>query len=229
MCIEYIQCKYRKFCLFCSRCWNGFCNFMSHLWLFGALFKAKRKDYASALYEFLYLVLWSFLPFALGALTLYVTSDFDNKKFIELGLSTFRNGELLVFTISMMAPILFMTLHDPENLSGAPFPHKLPISTTVALIAVTCAALFALLKASAVKDLDFVFRLSVILTCVALLFRYLAIVYGKVRANNAPNEMELRQDQNDFVGRFEEHIKDNKFVNGAQDFASQYKARVEGQ
>ncbi len=177
---------------------------LSRIWLFGTLFKTGRATHASAFYEFIYLFLWSILPFALGTLVLYVTSDDPNKNFFELGLHTFRNGELLIFTISMLAPILYLTLHDPEQ--AEPFPHKLPISTVVALVIVTCASLFSLLKASSVKDLPFVFGLSIALTIVALVFRYLAIVYHKVRLPQL-TERDLREPQDTFVENFRRHVE----------------------
>lgn len=179
-------------------------RYLSHIWLFGTLFRAGRSTFASAFYEFMYLFLWSVLPFALGSLVLYVTSDATNKNFYELGLNTFRNGELLVFTISMLAPILYLTLHDPEE--AEPFPHKLPISTAVALIIVTCASLFALLKASAVKDVPFVFEFSVVLTVVALVFRYLAIIYHKIRMP-VLTEKDFRAPQQSFVEDYRQHVE----------------------
>ncbi len=179
-------------------------SYLSRIWLFGTLLRAGRSTHAGAFYEFIYLFLWSILPFALGALALYVTSDATDKSFYELSLNTFRNGELLVFTISMLAPILYLTLHDPEQ--ADPFPHKLPISTVVALIIVTSASLFALLKASAVKDFPFVFGLSIILTIVALVFRYLAIVYHRVRIPPL-SEKDLRAPQNKFIEDLNNHLK----------------------
>ena len=181
-------------------------SYLSRMWLFGTLFQAGRKTHIVAFYEFMYLFLWSVLPFALGALVLYVTSGATDKNFYQLGLDTFRNGELLVFTISMLAPILYLTLHEPEQ--AETFPHKLPISTVVALIVVTCASLFALLKASAVKDLPFVFELSVTLTVIALVFRYLAIVYHKVRMPQI-TERDLRAPQQNFVEDYRRHVEED--------------------
>jgi hypothetical protein len=169
---------------------------LTRTWLIGTLFKVDKKTYASALYEFTYLLLWSVVPFFLGTLILYVSLDAPQKDFLQLSASTFKNGELLVFTISMLAPILYLTLHDPEQAS--PFPHKLPISTVVALVVVVCAVLFAILKASAVKDMDFVFDLSIYLTVLALTFRYLALVYHRYRMPSL-SESDLRAPQQDFV------------------------------
>lgn len=192
---------------------------LSHVWLLGTFIKVKRSTLAGAFYEFLYLFLWSILPFALGGLVLYVTSDKPDKDLYKLTLNTFRNGELLVFTISMVAPILFLTLHDPENADK--FPHKLPISTVVTLVIVVCAALFAALKAAAVKDIPFVFELSVGLTILALGFRYIALVYHRYRMH-APTEMEMREQQESFVKDFRHHIE--KDLGTAQEnFVNQFK------
>lgn len=201
---------------------EGYADELSHVWLLGTLFKVNRSTYAGAFYEFLYLFLWSVLPFALGALVLYVTSADPTKDFFQLGLNTFRNGELLVFTISMLAPILYLTLHDPER--AFPFPHKLPISTVVALVIVTCAALFALLKASSVRDFPFVFELSVGLTGLALCFRYIALVYHRYRMF-PPSELEMRAQQVGFVEDFKHHIEKNLETN-QQSFVSQFKTHL---
>ncbi|MBU1225019.1 MAG: hypothetical protein KKA22_11210 [Gammaproteobacteria bacterium] len=196
--------------------------FLSHTWLVGSLFRAGRKTHAGALYEFSYLLVWSILPFGLGALTLYVINDSTIKDPLDLTLSTFRNGELLVFTISMLAPILYLVLHDPEQADA--FPHKLPISTTVALIIVTCAALFALIKANAVKDGDFVFLLSIVLTLTALVFRYLALVYHRLRLPE-PNEQDLRATQVGFLEEYRAHVGEPELVTHSQpaaDFAAAF-------
>lgn len=201
---------------------KNFSGKLSHLWLVGTLFKVGRPTYASAFYEFLYLFIWSVLPFALGALVLYVTSDLPSKNFFQLGISTFRNGELLVFTISMLAPILYLTLHDPEQ--AQPFPHKLPISTLVALVILTCAALFAVLKASAVKDLPFVFELSVGLTGLALVFRFFSIVYHRHRMPPL-SETELRATQTNFIDDFRNHIEQERGTT-RQSFVDQFRSHL---
>ena len=198
-------------------------SYLSRIWLFGTLFKTSRATHAGAFYEFMYLFVWSILPFALGTLVLYVTSDDPNKSIFELSLHTFQNGELLIFTISMLAPILYLTLHDPEQ--AEPFPHKLPISTVVALVIVTCASLFSLMKASSVKDLPFVISLSVILTIVALVFRYLAIVYHKVRLPQL-TERDLREPQDVFVEKFRRHVEGES---GKVDFTSSFENHLKEQ
>ncbi|MBC5767227.1 hypothetical protein [Ramlibacter albus] len=178
---------------------------MSRTWLIGGLFRCNLTTFLSALYEFSYLVAWSVLPFILGALVLYVIKEASGSKdFFVLAEDTFRNGELLVFTISMLAPILYLTLHDPEQ--AEPFPHKLLISTTVSLIIVTCAALFAVMKAGGIKDVKFVYQFSLFLTLAAFAFRFLAILYHKLRMPSV-NERELRAPQDNFVDDFRSMVE----------------------
>ena len=182
---------------------------LSSVWLVGALTQAGRKTYSSALYEFSYLVLWSVLPFGLGGLVLFVTagpSAAAPKDFLDLSFETFRNGELLVFTISLLAPTLFLVLHDPDG-AKSHFPHKLPLSTIVMLVIVVCATLFSLQKAGTVKDPDVVFQISVVFTVLGLFLRYLAMVYHRLRMPNI-SERELRAGEHAFVDRLEKHMEE---------------------
>jgi len=198
-------------------------DFLSKLWFIGTVFKAGRKTLAGAFYEFSYVFSWSVLPFGLGALTLYVAQP-DGASILEHAVSTFKNGELLVFTISMLVPVLYMVLFDPDK--AGPFPHKLPISTVVTLIIVISASLFALLKAKAVLKPDFVFDLSLLLTLLALFIRMLALIYHRVRMPS-PNEEDLRLPQQEFVTNYEEHIKNSS--NGSQNLLNALGEHLKGQ
>ena len=184
---------------------QGWQEKFSKIWLLGALALAGRKAFSLALYEFSYLVLWSVLPFALGGLVLFVIANPGSKSYFDFTASTFRNGELLVYTISTLAPTLYLVLHDPDG--ARRFPHKLPLSTIVMLIIVVCAALFSLLKANTVKDSGSVFSISVALTILGLCFRYLAMVYHRIRMPEM-NELELRANQDNFLGEMKKHLGD---------------------
>ena len=210
------------------RSWfNNILYWLSQLWLIGAIFKAGRKTFVGALCEFAYALVWSIFPFVLGVLTLYVTSGDPGRDYLLLAKSTVSNGELLIYTISMLTPILYLVLHDPEQ--AASFPHKLPISTLVTIVAVTCSALFALMKAHAVKDPDYVLNLSIILTCLALVIRYLALVYHRLRMPDT-NEQDLRGSQDEFLKRYKQHVgapTDPEPAAQASDFAAAFGRRVE--
>ncbi|PKO84803.1 MAG: hypothetical protein CVU17_01070 [Betaproteobacteria bacterium HGW-Betaproteobacteria-11] len=129
----------------------------------------------------------------------------------------------------MLAPVLYLVLHDPEKAES--FPHKLPISTMVTLVVVTCAALFALMKANAIKDIEFVFQFSVVLTLLALTFRYLAIVYHRSRMPPV-SEGDLRANQDDFVQQYRKHVGAPEVqaqAEQAADFAKGFGKHLEGQ
>jgi len=202
-------------------------HYLSRLWLLGALFRAGRLTYAEALYEFAYALVWSIFPFVLGVLTLYVTSDNPDKDFIALTVKTVSNGELLIYTISMLTPILYLVLYDPEQAES--FPHKLPLSTLVTVIAVTSSALFALMKGNAIKDPNFVLYLSIILTILALSIRYLSLVYHRLRLPNV-RERDLRANQDSFLEQFSQHIGSPvSEKKPATDFAAAFARHVEEQ
>ena len=206
-------------------CFNSLLYYLSSLWLFGALFKAGKKTFSSAFYEFTYALVWSIFPFVLGTLTLYVISVDPDKQLMQFAVQTYSNGELLIFTISMLTPILYLVLHDPDQ--GDSFPHKLPISTLVALIAVTCAALFALLKAEAIKDTQFVLNLSIALTLIALSIRYLSLVYHRLRMPET-KERDLRSNQVNFVNKFSHHVgSPTQQAQPAEDFTSAFARHIE--
>lgn len=171
----------------------------SKTWIFGALTLTTRKILAGALYEFIYLILWSVLPFVLGGFVLYLTSPDLKRDFMQFAVGTFRNGELLVFTISMLAPTLYLIYHDPDG--AGPFPHKFPLGTIVTFVIVFSAALFGLQKAGSIRDADSLFGFSLALTFAALFFRLLAMVYHRVRMP-APSEKTLREDEVNFVESF---------------------------
>lgn len=181
----------------------------SKTWLFGSLMLAGRKSFSTALYEFSYLVLWSILPFVLGGLVQYVIEGPSTppKSYYDYVLGTFRNGELLVFTISMLAPTLYLVLHDPEG-AKRHFPHKLPLSTIVMFVIVVCAALFSLQKANTVKDAGAVFAISVVFTGLGLFFRYVAMVYHRIRLPEGNSETKLRAAEYNFVDQYKKHTGD---------------------
>lgn len=174
------------------------------VWVLGSLAYVDRKTLSSALSELLYLLMWSTLPFWLGGLVGYVTSDAQDKSGLAITVATFRNGELLVFTLSMLAPTLFLMLHDPER--ARRFPHRLPLSTIGVLTALVCSALFALLKSNTIKDARFVFSLSLYLSSLALLLRYLSMVYHRFRLPELTEES-LRASEKSFVDDFQRHVE----------------------
>lgn len=180
--------------------------------LVGSVFSVTSRQLGSATSELLYLAVWSTLPFWLGGVVSYVVRDDSDRGFLTCIVTTFRNGELLVFSISALAPTLFAVLHDPEGASA--FPHKLPLSTLSVLTIIVSGALFSILKTTVSKDLDFIFLVSILLSTLAWCLRFLSLLYHRLRLPT-PNEQTLRASETDFVSAFQKQAE-NPGGGGAQ-------------
>lgn len=176
-------------------------------WLIGALFDTTSKQHAGALYEFLHLFFWSTMPFWLGGIVLYATRAQPAASPWFLVAQTFQNGELLVFAISALSPVLYLALHEPDG--ARLFPHRLPISTIVFGVVIVCAVLFSLQRAGVTLNASWVYDFSLFLTVLALAVRYLAIVYHRYRSPSV-TESDLRAPQDNFLEAFTQHRKEVK-------------------
>jgi len=175
---------------------------LSHSPLFGTLLLCSKNNYIDASIEFGTLLVWATMPFWLGGLVHYAVSVKPNKDLCDLIVGTFRNGELLVFVISVVTPTLYLVNKPDQEKS---FPHALFLSTIVIVIIVVSAVMFSLQKSGVtLLDVDFIFQLSVILTISGLTLRYLALVYHRYRMP-VPNEKQMRQGQKNFVDEFAAH------------------------
>lgn len=177
--------------------------------LVGALLECSWKNHYGALVEFMYAFVWATMPFWLGGLIQYAVSGDPEATILKSITSTFKNGELLVFVISAVAPTLYFALNKFEGAKA--LPHALSFSTLVMVVIVLCAVMFALLKVQPSSlNREFVFLLSVILTIAGLFLRYLSLVYHRQRMPML-TELEIRQPQFDFVNAFNErHASDGE-------------------
>ncbi|KVN38329.1 hypothetical protein WT11_05270 [Burkholderia stagnalis] len=146
--------------------------------IFGHIFKCKWKDVWDSFVEYSNSLLWSTMPFWLGALVLFYQQQNGDKSFVDTLTGTFRNGELLVFTIGAVTPITYLTLfEDPK----AAFPHRLSLGTLAMFLIVICASLFALQKGKVTTKTDLIYYTSLIFAAVAITLRYISILYNKTK------------------------------------------------
>ena len=127
---------------------------LSRTWLFGTLFRCQRETYFGAFYEFLHGLIFATMPFWLGALALTVLIlpptptpiNWDTwggwlSRYLENAVATFSHGELLVFTISLLSPTLWLTTHEPKG--AEKLPHRRPLSTIAIVVIIIGAVLFS--------------------------------------------------------------------------------------
>jgi len=189
---------------------------LSRLWLFGTLFKCTSDNFLNALYELVHGVVFATMPFWLGGLVLLIFATPPsaeelkgaNALFFWIGMywnsvvSTFAKGELLVFAISMLSPTLWLATYEPKG--AEKLPHRRPVSTLAVVIIIVGAVIFALLKKNDGINVSAVFWISVTLTIIAIVLRYLVFVYHGYRLPDI-SELQLRKPTDDWMKTVDIH------------------------
>lgn len=155
---------------------------LARLPLFSALRFADAKAHGKAVTEFLYFWVVSTLPilFALLITTLIPTGSGG-----YLGVNTaLRNilkpAEIFIFVNTLVAPVIFvMYKYNRDNLR---FENFLGILVTAVLVIVTSAIVYAL-KGHIPPDNKALVYAAAILYGLAVLLRYLALVYDNLRSD----------------------------------------------
>ena len=169
--------------------------------LIGHLVDTSGIDHWTAVTELFPRLILSTLPFWLGSIVIYATNSAPDKEYFSILASTVNQGELLIFSTSLLAPFFYMALHDPAG--SRAFPSRLPHAILVVIVTVVCSVLFSLRRAGVWVDLAFVCKASVGLTLFSLLLIYLAMVYHRARLRD-PGAV-MRENQADFVNALAEH------------------------
>lgn len=169
--------------------WKKIFRLLSKLPIVGHLFSCKRPDYWAAFVEYFNAFLWSTMPFWLGAFLIFAQTSNGDTSFLNTLIGTFKNGELLVYTIGTLTPITFMTLFEHHNQR---FPHRLGLGTIAIVMIIGCASLFALQKAHVPTKNEYIYFSSLALAIAAVAFRYIAMVYNRVKLPTV-NEKQLTQ------------------------------------
>lgn len=143
------------------------------------------KDHLQALKELSFAFAFSTVTFWLGAIIMMPQKLFSEKGYWELLLSTFANGELLIFSVSFIGPIFLATLVD-RPAGKTQFPGREWHMAFLIIIALISAALFSTLKSQQIAqgglqnlDMEFLRTSSYLLALLAVLLRYLTFVYQK--------------------------------------------------
>jgi len=158
------------------------------------------------------------MPFWLGGLVLLVLAQPPTpdelaqsnvyqvwiSKYWVGAVETFSRGELLVFSISLLSPTLWLTTYEPEG--ARVLPHRRPVSTLAVVVIIVGAVLFALLKQGDTVNGNAVFWISVVLTAAAFVLRYLVLVYHGYRLPDI-SELQLTRPTDDWMKTVENHRK----------------------
>lgn len=166
------------------------------------------KEHKAAFKDFSVTVLFSTATFWLSALVLRGLTANSSQTYFDMLRSTVQSGELFIFSLGFMGPILLIAAEDPKN--ARPFPGRLGHIVCLFALALIAVAFFALMKVSNSKNLvlplnkEFLFSTSVCVALISALLRYLAMVYRK---QTIDPEHEIKDRERAFSDKFREHAQ----------------------
>lgn len=125
----------------------------------------------------------------------------STSSYSQLLLDSFKNGELLIFSTSLLGPFFYLALYDPEGSKA--FPGRPSHATFVALLVAFCAGLFGLLRSGAAVNVDLITVSSYWLAGTAIVLSYLANLYHSTRLPDPPGIM--KKVEKDFSDAVQDH------------------------
>jgi|SRR5665213_810900 len=157
---------------------NRLVNIFYHVPIVGGLAKCGWSDHGSAIKE-----LGANLVFATAAFwitTLILHYGTDALPWSDAFTRSISKGELFIFSVSLVGPIFYVALEDPEW-AKREFPNKMWHAVVVTVFAIVSAVLFSQIRSGASPKVVELVDLSFWLSVFAIVLRYLTIVYNKAR------------------------------------------------
>jgi hypothetical protein len=149
----------------------------------GELTRCSWLHHASALREFVVLIIFSTAAFWLAAFIALFLQDNKGVKYLDLLQRTLENGELTIFCVSMLGPIFYTALDNPAW-AKRDFPEKIIHAVVAVLVAIGASSLFAVSRVPIPKNPELIILWSFILASIALVLRYLTVLYAKARQDD---------------------------------------------
>lgn len=174
--------------------------------LVGPLAHCGVRHHKEALKEFIFATLFGTATFWLSAALLLGLKAHAQQDYFDLLHLTVNSGQLFIFSVGLMGPIILSAAEDPDK-SGK-FPGRSTHIAALIVLAFVASGFysFELVSrdpvAAPMFDREFLFKASVFIASLVVAMRYLTIVYRKSTTNpDAPIEMKQRHE--DFLGDFE--------------------------
>jgi hypothetical protein len=189
-----------------QRIW-GWCRRLGRsLPLLGPLAYCTAKNHLDSLKEFAVTVLFATATFWVTAVFLRAFVANRGASYLDLLQQTVDSGQLFIFAVGMLGPILIAAADDPAN--NKKFPGRLSHFSLLFLLGALASGFYAL-QLSAKSgvglglDTSFLFSTSVAIALAVLILRYLTMVYRKSTVNFDP-ETQMKDPVSDFAKRFAE-------------------------
>ena len=169
----------------------------SKLPLISGLHKCSFKDYWNAAGEIFSTLIIATTPIWLGVLGFYLGGN----TFKEALVGNVSLGELLLYSTSVLAPIIYMAFSDPEG-SEEPFPSKVSQGLFVVIIVAMSAYTFGQQRSGAELG-SRINSVSFTLFGISVLLLYLATVYKNMRLPTG--KLKHKADEREFSTAYERH------------------------
>jgi len=152
-----------------------------------------------------FILLFSTATFWLTAVFLLGSHSTRVLGYPALLFSTVRTGELFIFTVGFLGPILLSASDDPKDAKA--FPARLWTIASLLIIGLIAAGYHSQIKADQLKgalnpsDAEFFYKVSLYVAFAAVGLRYLSMVY---RRSTFLPQVEIRKPVDEFADQFDQ-------------------------
>ena len=172
----------------------------------GPLVYCKWTDHKSAIKEMTTIMLFATATFWLTSVILMGVQAARDLGYLTVLLSTVNKGELFIYTVGFIGPILLHTSEDKAD--EREFPGRHWHLLALMLLALVASAYHSQIKSAELtktvvqSDMDYLFYVSIGLAVLVTVLRYLAMVYRK---STFQPRVEIKGKENDFLGQYAKH------------------------
>lgn len=184
---------------------QGFLRLVGALPILGPLTNCSRKNHKDSIKEFLVTIFFGTATFWVTALFLMAFNVNADKSYIKILTSTIATGQLFIFSVGMLGPIVLASAEDPD--SSKQFPGRTYHFALIVLLGALASGFYAFVLASrepqaaGLLNADFLLVASIVIASVVVVMRYLTTVYRK-STTSFDAEDRLKGPVNDFAERF---------------------------
>lgn len=172
----------------------------------GYLADCTAQNHKDSLREFTITILFGTATFWVTALLLMAFSINQGAGYLALLYKTVSTGQLFIFSVGMLGPILLASAEDPKN--NRQFPGRTNHFAMILLLGALASGFYAFVLASrepqaaGLLNTEFLFQASLVLSALVIAMRYLTTVYRKSTATFDAEE-NLKRPVEEFAAQFE--------------------------
>lgn len=180
---------------------------ISHIPLLGPLVYCNLKQHMASLREMFFIVLFGTATFWLTSAFMMTHQVVREGGYLVALQSTVYNGELFIFAVGFLGPVLLMA--GEEKGDEKIFPGRVWHIAALVIIGLFASGYHAQIKAAQVygsllqSDKDFLFQISMYISAAAIMLRYLTVVYRKA---NFDSKIEIKDKEVDWVDKYKKHV-----------------------